>query len=90
MIGSADLQNDLRKVVGTPEGQRLLWDLLGAGDLFGSTFRGENTHAAAYAEGRRSVTLELFAVLNDHAPAALQAMLAHQHDRRRTEDQTES
>lgn len=87
MFDIADLRADLRAVAGTPAGQRVLWELLGSGGLFGSTFRGESTHATAYAEGRRSVTLELFAALNDHAPASCAAMLATARASRDTEDQ---
>jgi hypothetical protein len=86
MFDSPQLAADLRRVAGTPEGQRVIWELLSSGGIYASTFRGEQTHASAYAEGRRAATLELFAALNDHAPASLVAMLAHQHQSRTTSE----
>lgn len=85
MFDTRELQNDLRVVAATPEGRRLLWDILAAGGLFADAFAGESTHVTARALGRKSITLELWAALNDHAPASMAAMLAHQHERRRAE-----
>jgi hypothetical protein len=86
MFDTPQLAADLRMVAGTPEGLRVMWELLSSGGIYASTFRGEQTHASAYAEGRRAATLELMAALNDHAPVSLAAMLAHQHQSRATSE----
>lgn len=91
MFTTEQLASDLRTIAGTAEGQRVLWELLSCGGIYATSFRGEQTHAAAYAEGRRAVTLELMAALNDHAPASLAAMLAQQHQKRTiSENQTDA
>lgn len=58
--------NDLRAVMGTPEGRRFVWGLLGECGLYRSSY-----HPSAlihFNEGQRSIGLALLARLNDHCP----------------------
>lgn len=58
--------DDLRAVMGAPEGRRFMWALLGECGLFRSSY-----HPSAlihYNEGQRSIGLALLARLNDHCP----------------------
>lgn len=47
---------DLRSVLSTPSGRRFMWSLIdGRAGVHGASFAGEQTHEAAYAEGKRAV-----------------------------------
>lgn len=60
-------------------GRMFLWDVLSRCGLFRQSFDG-NGQVAAFAEGRRSVALELLDEMAGHAPAAFEAMLREQRE----------
>lgn len=77
---------DLRAVLALPAGRRLLWALIEhrAGAHSG-TFCGENTHASAYAEGRRSIGREVMVEAQERVPDLYvrmvdEAMAKHRED----------
>lgn len=54
--------DDLREVMSTAGGRRFLWALLEErAGTFRESYSGEQTHRAAYLEGRRSIALEITA-----------------------------
>lgn len=57
-----EADEDLRTMLGTPEGRRVLWALIQhRAGAFRDCFCKEDTHRTAYLEGRRSIALELVA-----------------------------
>ncbi|MBS2028724.1 MAG: hypothetical protein JST54_12555 [Deltaproteobacteria bacterium] len=63
-------ENDLREVLATAAGRRWIWDLIdGQSGLMSKSFAGEQTHAAAYLEGRRSIGRDLMLECRMVAPA---------------------
>lgn len=58
---------DLLSVMGTQEGRRFVWQLIGTAGVFQQSFDTEALHMAFY-EGRRSIGLTLLARLQDEAP----------------------
>jgi len=72
-------RNDLRTVMATPEGQRVVWKWLAKGRVFAPCFDGSSR--TFYREGRREFGLEIMSEVLDVCPelyvqAALQ-MKAH-------------
>lgn len=61
--------NDLLAVMGSAEGRRFVWELIGTAGVFRQSF-GPDALATAFSEGRRSIGLELLARLQDEAPDA--------------------
>lgn len=51
--------NDLKKLLATKEGRKVLWELLDWCNLIGSSFR-QNPIDMAYLEGQRSIGQKLF------------------------------
>lgn len=69
--------DDLRAVLGTAEGRRVLQRLIfDWGGLHRASFRGEDTHATAFCEGQRSFATRLMAEIGATAPAAIPDLLA--------------
>lgn len=60
------LKADLNKIMTIPEGRRFLWYALGLGGVYTSSFTGNSE--TFYLEGRRSVSLNLIADLNEADP----------------------
>jgi hypothetical protein len=80
--------DDLRNALGTDHGRRLLSGVienLTGGTLTG-TFCGEDTHRAAFLEGRRSIGVELLQECRRVSPADSAQMLTEAF-RRQVEDQ---
>lgn len=65
---------DIRRVLATPEGRRVLFRFLFAGGLWRSSFDREPL-VMARCEGRRELALEMLAELESAAPASLALML---------------
>ncbi len=59
-------KDDLKKILGTPEGLRFLWRLLEIAGIYRTTFTGNSN--SFFNEGRRSVGLEIKADLMDVDP----------------------
>ena len=55
---------DLRKVLGSSEGRRVLWRILTKGAIFNSSFA-QNANETFFNEGRRSVGLWLTQEISD-------------------------
>lgn len=51
--------NYLADVLATYQGRAVFWRIFGEAGMYQTTYRGENTHASAYAEGRRSLGLQV-------------------------------
>jgi hypothetical protein len=58
--------SDLRAVMGTVPGRRLLWRLLARCRIYQSTFTGSSE--TFFLEGKRSVGLEVLADIHRHCP----------------------
>lgn len=54
---SDDERYYFRKLLGTYEGRAFIWSLLGRTGVHRTSFRGENTHETAFAEGERNIGL---------------------------------
>ena len=59
-------QDDVKKILGTPEGLRFFWRLLEIAGIYRTTFTGNSN--SFFNEGRRSVGLEIKADLMDVDP----------------------
>lgn len=53
-------ENDLYQVMRTAEGRAVLWWIINEGGLTTTSFRGENPLTAAFAAGKREVSLKLW------------------------------
>jgi hypothetical protein len=51
--------NDLRKILQTPEGRRVIWRILSQAEVFKQTFN-PDPHWAAFNEGKRRIGLWLY------------------------------
>ena len=69
---------DVRALVATPGGRRLVWHLFGVSGLWGASFAGEATHATAYQEGRRSVARDVMELLHRVAAPSYALMVQEQ------------
>lgn len=67
---------DLREVMGTQAGRRLVWRLLDVGStgLHAASYTGEAL-SSAYAEGRRAIGIELMREVQGVAPLEYLAMM---------------
>lgn len=75
--------NDLRRVLSTESGRRVLWELMdGRASVFRPSYAGEQTHHTAYLEGRRSVGLELVLECQRVSPADWGHMMREALERR--------
>lgn len=66
---------DMRAVMSAPAGRRFVHRMLGLCGTFRLSFAGEQTHATAFNEGKRSVGNQLFAELEAVSPAQFLDML---------------
>lgn len=73
-VVAAQRASDLRAVLDTPEGRRLVWRLLEDANLFGGSYTGEAI-STAYAEGQRATAIRLMAEAQRVAPSAYLAMV---------------
>lgn len=62
-------------LVGTAPGRRVAWRLLESAGVFRLSYAG-NPHETAFREGRRSIGLELLALIVNHMPHSYAAMLS--------------
>lgn len=77
------LDQDLRNALATPTGRRLLWNLIDErAAAHGLTFSQEQTHTAAFLEGKRAVGLELLLDCQRVAPSDYVHMLSEALERR--------
>lgn len=51
--------NDIKFVMSSEQGRRVVWDLLGRGKVFASTFTAD-AQVTAFNEGQRNLALSLF------------------------------
>ena len=70
-----DYINDVRNVLATPSGRRVIRKILEDTQLFRQTFAGEQTHMTAFASGARNVGLTLFNDLSEASPDTLLKIL---------------
>lgn len=68
---------DMRWVLSDRRGRRVLWELLGMGQVFGSTFN-TNALSMGFAEGQRRVGLEILSRISEADPAAFAEMQLEQ------------
>lgn len=59
-------QDDLKKILSTPEGVRVFRDFFVRGQMFTTTFTGNSR--SYFNEGRRNFALEIFAEVTNVAP----------------------
>lgn len=57
------LLHDYKAVFGTPQGKRVLQDLMAKGGLLQSNYVPGDSHGTAYNEGARSLVLHIFEIL---------------------------
>jgi hypothetical protein len=62
---------DARAVLRTAEGRRLLWWLLNEAGTYSTTYVPGDSHASAFAEGRRNVGIQLEVTLAQADPLAV-------------------
>lgn len=73
---------DLKWLLSDKRGRRFFWRLLSQTQLFHTSFN-PNAPAMAFAEGKRNIGLQLWAMMQEHAPKAYAEMIKEQaHDRR--------
>lgn len=58
---------DVRWLMGSKRGRRIVWRLLSQAGVFQLSFN-TNSMTMAFAEGRRNEGLHLFALVNQHSP----------------------
>lgn len=75
----AEREESWRALTQHRAGRMFLWDVLSRCGLFRQSFDG-NGQLAAFAEGRRSIALELLDEMSSHAPAAFETMLREQRE----------
>lgn len=81
-------QEDVRAVLATADGRRLLWWVIdGLALAHGGSFGGEATHTSAFNEGRRDVGITLKAELLRYAPEGFATMLVEAVRSQVTEEQ---
>lgn len=66
--------DDLRAVMGTPEGRRFCWRLLNEAGLFSSSYTGEAI-SGAFTEGKRAFAVHLMKQLQDESRDAYVVMV---------------
>lgn len=76
----AELDADLRLVLGTPAGRRFFWRVLTQAGLNASSFVMGDSSATAFNEGRRSVALALLLEAQQVVPELYTAGLREQLD----------
>lgn len=79
--------DDLKWLMGSKRGRRIVWGLLERAGVFRLTFN-TNAMTMAFQEGCRNAGLYLIAMINTHCPEQYQAMLQEQKDERNTDDGT--
>lgn len=67
----------------TPEGRRVAWHILSAAGVFRLSFTGDSAQTF-FREGRRSIGLELMALLTTYHPHGYQQMITENAVERRT------
>ena len=72
---TAHLNDSMKKVFSSEEGRHLLHAVFKDSNLFGLTFDPDNGAVTAYNEGRRSVALELFDLMNELSPTSFEQMM---------------
>ena len=65
--------SDLKAVMRTPEGRRLVWRLLELSGVYRLSYQG-NKDDAVFNDGRRSIGLVLMADLHEHCPELYNTM----------------
>lgn len=71
------LREDVTALLALPAFCRVVSEWLAGCGLWHTTFRGEATHAAAFAEGERNTGLRIMAELEAADPAALLQLKKH-------------
>jgi hypothetical protein len=66
------------RMMGTPDGRRVMWRALERAGVYRTTFSGEETHRTAMLEGRRALGLELLADIMEFCPESYQLMQVEQ------------
>lgn len=75
MTGQRQIQEDLRAVMASAEGRRVVYRLLEQAGVYRLSFAGEAPLLTAFNEGMRSVGLSLAAAVTAASPAAYTRML---------------
>ena len=76
-------REDLRAVLDTAAGRRVLWSLLDAAGVYGASYTGEAI-STAYAEGRRAIGITLLQKIEDLAPGSFLTMQREVLDEKQT------
>jgi hypothetical protein len=78
---AAQQAEDLREIMASPAGRRLMWRLLDRAGLYRLSHAGEATHQTAFAEGARNFGLALLDELTAHCHTSYLQMVAETHER---------
>lgn len=73
--------NDIKLLMDTTHGRRVVWRILEAGRVFSSTFSVESLHMA-FMEGQRNAGLSILADVMEVAPKKFQVMMLEAKERR--------
>ena len=66
---------DIKHVMSSEQGRRVVWELLGRGKVFASTFTAD-PHVTAFNEGQRNLALSLFSKVMAACPDLYLTMAA--------------
>lgn len=72
--------DDIRFVMGSEQGRRVIWSLLEKGQVFGSCFN-VDPHLTAFNEGQRNLALALFQRVMAHCPDQYLKMAAESQEK---------
>lgn len=76
-------REDLRRVLDSREGRRVLWSILDAAGVYGASYTGEAI-STAYAEGRREIGITLLRKIESLAPGSFITMQREVLDEKQT------
>lgn len=76
-------QEDLRKVLETVSGRRVLWSILDASGVYGLSYTGE-AMSTGFNEGRRQIGITLLQKIEDLAPGSFLMMQREVLDEKQT------
>lgn len=62
--------DDLKRVLSTKEGRRVFWRYIGVGNIFATSYRGENTHETSYQEGIKQISRLMIKDIDEASPDA--------------------
>jgi len=69
-------RDDIKHLMDSKQGRRVIWWMLEKGHVFGTTFSPVDPHISAFNEGQRSLALALFQRVVKHCPEQYLTMAA--------------